>query len=180
LFVYCLHVIWHMRPFRIRCPECRKIVLSNTPWVCGFCKEPNSNAVEHSLLDKCAHCGNEPKSYRCHHCEGLIFFSDDRDVINYAFCINAPKEGASAAALTRRLHMAELEEKVKMIENRVQGPKIKSHGEQLIEKCKTEYDARTAVRKWCREMKAQAEQNLSGDDLDDELESIKEIERKYC
>src|SRR6266702_8904280 len=39
LLAYGIYVLWNTAPVRVRCPSCEKIVLSNTPWVCGFCGE---------------------------------------------------------------------------------------------------------------------------------------------
>src|SRR5580765_7685769 len=63
---YFLYLAWHDRPISLQCDneECRKLILSNTPWVCGFCKETNRNANEIPFVHKCAHCSDEAKTYR--------------------------------------------------------------------------------------------------------------------
>jgi len=61
---YYLYIVWDKRPIRLSCPKCERIISSNTPWVCGFCGKENRNANEFPFVDKCCHCGAEPKEYR--------------------------------------------------------------------------------------------------------------------
>lgn len=87
-----LYLQWHKRPLAIRCEHCRKVVLSDTPWVCGECGNENLDTQNHSLLQECAQCHAAPKGYKCHHptpeavrpSEHLIFFSEDKDKRNVA------------------------------------------------------------------------------------------------
>src|SRR5689334_5183142 len=81
VFVYYLYCMWNRRPIKVRCDSCRGVLSSNTPWVCGFCKEPNRNANEYPFVYECGHCHDEPKAYRCHHhdCNKLVFLSEDLD-----------------------------------------------------------------------------------------------------
>ncbi len=93
---YGLYNLWEKRPIKLRCEGCGKIVLSNTPWVCGFCGGKNYDANEFSFLYKCGHCNAEPKSYKCHHTgctKPLVFLTEDRLEQNYAYCLNASDEG---------------------------------------------------------------------------------------
>jgi hypothetical protein len=92
------HIVWEKRPLRLRCPNCRKVVVTNTPWVCGYCRQPNLNPLEIPFVDKCANpaCGIEPKTYRCHHCNEFIYLTPDRDEINYAYRFNSPKDTTEA------------------------------------------------------------------------------------
>jgi outer membrane murein-binding lipoprotein Lpp len=90
--VWYFYNIWQDRPIQLECLACRNIVSSSTPWVCGFCKQTNINASEYPFVDRCSHCGAEPKSYKCHHCGELIYLSEDHDPRNYAYCLNSPKE----------------------------------------------------------------------------------------
>lgn len=78
---YYLYVAWSIRPIKLKCPNCGKLVLSNTPWVCGDCDYVNAKPTEYPFVYHCGNteCGAEPKSYTCHHCEKPIFLSDDRD-----------------------------------------------------------------------------------------------------
>lgn len=91
---YCLYIIEEKEPIRLRCDKCGKILLSNTPWVCSACKQPNMNATEFPFVHKCGHgnCGAEPKAYRCHHCNQVVFLSKDCDATNYAYSIIPPAQ----------------------------------------------------------------------------------------
>ncbi len=89
-----LYLIWHKRPIRLRCRKCGKIILSNTPWVCGFCGVENRNADEYSFVDRCSDCKDVPKAYRCHHidengkpCGEIVFLSADKSERGYAYCL---------------------------------------------------------------------------------------------
>ena len=65
---YFMFFILEKRPIKIWCPNCLKVVLSNTPWVCGFRGCKNENADDFPVVHRCEHCGAEPKAYKCHHC----------------------------------------------------------------------------------------------------------------
>jgi hypothetical protein len=90
---YYLYVLWDKRPIRLCC-GCEEILLTTTPWVCGVCKRVNRNANEYPFVHRCEHsdCGAEPKAYKCHHCNELIFLTEDEDKTNYAYCLNSPDE----------------------------------------------------------------------------------------
>lgn len=147
--VYYLFTLWDKRPIGMECNHCGKYLASNTPWVCGYCKKPNTNANDYPFLGPCAHCGNEPKAYKCHHkdCGQLIFFSEDMDGSNYAYCLNSPNESAadprtlkviereeSKQEKEHALLMAELDTKLKDAKAKLDGPKIKSPRELQQEK----------------------------------------------
>lgn len=91
---YIFKTFLNNRPLRITCDHCGKIILSNTPWVCGFkgCKNEQPNYFP--FLYECEHCHAQPKAYRCHHkkCGKLIFLTEDHLTSNYAFCLNSPDE----------------------------------------------------------------------------------------
>ena len=75
------------RAVKIRCDKCQKPIMTNTPWVCGFCKAANKNVDDFPFIHRCQHCGAEPKAYKCHHCGELIYLSDDQLKANHAFCL---------------------------------------------------------------------------------------------
>jgi hypothetical protein len=91
---YYFFTIWEKRPIRVRCEHCEHIISSATPWVCGVCKNSNTDADAHPFVHKCGNvsCGAIPKTYRCHHCNGFIFLSDDEDTLTYAYRLNSPAE----------------------------------------------------------------------------------------
>ncbi len=87
--VYCLFFfILDKRAIKIICPENKCKVMTNTPWICGVKGCRNENVDDFPFIFKCEHCKAEPKAYKCHHCGNLIFFTADRQTINYAQCIN--------------------------------------------------------------------------------------------
>ena len=77
------------RAIKIVCnhDSCKKTIMTNTPWVCGFCKAANKNVDDFPFIHRCQHCGAEPKAYKCHHCGELIFLADDQLKANHAFCL---------------------------------------------------------------------------------------------
>jgi hypothetical protein len=87
-----IFLVLDKRALAITCShsDCAKPIMSNTPWVCGIRKCENYNVDEFSFVNRCEKCGAEPKAYQCHHCGQLIFFSADRQEINYARGINTP------------------------------------------------------------------------------------------
>lgn len=89
-FVY-MHVLAN-RTIGITCPNCRKHIATNTPWLCGFCPAKNQNGDEFPFINRCEHCGAEPKAYKCHHldCGKLIFLTKDLQEENYATCYRPP------------------------------------------------------------------------------------------
>src|SRR5579859_1002956 len=60
LISYYLYVNWNKQPMRIRCPNCRGIVLCRTPWVCGECGHDNWDVTNYTLLDTCENCHLAP------------------------------------------------------------------------------------------------------------------------
>jgi hypothetical protein len=96
--VFCLFFfVLKGRAIGIRCPRCTKPIDTNTPWICGYKQCRNENVDDYPFVHRCQHCGAEPKAYECHHCQELIFFTEDCLRINYAKCINLP---AKPKALT--------------------------------------------------------------------------------
>jgi len=95
---YYFYILWENEPIRLRCPECEKIISSNTPWMCAECEKPNRNANDYPFVFECQHCGAKPKAYKCHHrekevdCDEMIFLSEDRDETNYAYRLDSPSE----------------------------------------------------------------------------------------
>src|SRR5882724_4832290 len=139
------------RAIKIRCPHCRKIILCNTLWICGDCKQRNVRTEDYPFVNKCEHadCGAEPKTYKCHHeqCQQLIFLTSDEDIISYAHRANSPAEIKPKTTQENKenkrdeVAMAELDLKLKGIKDRIQGLKIKTELEQNIEKAERYYEA---------------------------------------
>jgi hypothetical protein len=193
---YLYFFILDKRTIGMDCNHCGKHIASNTPWVCDFCKEPNKNANEHPFVDKCTHCGNEPKTYKCHHdgCRKLIFLTDDKLETNYAYCINAPSEIPEPPKPDERtvkvktyqenkqdkeheLDVAKLDEQLKQIKERIDGPKIKTPFEQKKESFDKYYDGVMGMREYARKKRAEAAETYRDDpeSLKDANEAIDEF-----
>lgn len=84
LVAYYAYLLWNGQPIRINCNGCNGKILCNTPWICGECGHENFNIRKFPFLRHCEHCELEPKSYVCHHCDRVIFLSEDRDATNPA------------------------------------------------------------------------------------------------
>lgn len=191
--VYYLYTQWNNRPIFIRCEKCRKSISSSTPWVCGFCKEPNRNAKEFPFVRECEHCHGEPKAYRCHHCTEmmLVYLSEDKDTRNYAYCLNTKGEAADPDEQTERqkekeqkqhqIEVAELELKLKAINEKRDGPKLKTPLEQKKEQFDRGYAASMGIREYAAKKRAEVAEELknhpellkqANDAIDDLLEKL--------
>lgn len=84
---YLYFFILDKRAIGMHCNHCHKVVKSNTPWICGFCEARNQHTDDFPFVHRCEHCGAEPKSYQCHHCQQLIFLNEDQLKANPAICI---------------------------------------------------------------------------------------------
>lgn len=188
---YWLYTIWDKRPLQIVCNHCDKIILSNTPWVCGACGETNFDTERHSILEQCQKCGTAPKAYKCHHCRELIFFSKDEDKRNPATGLNETREPdeptkksmehlATKQEREQQIELAELELKLKAVNDKVAGPKIKSpyekKKEDLFDYYKNVMEIRDDIRKLRQEAKEKYKDNLEM--LTDANQTLDEIERR--
>lgn len=154
--VYYLYLTWRDQPVKLCCPHCEAVILSNTPWVCGFCKQTNRNANQFPFVDKCGHCGDEAKTYQCHHCAKLIFLTEDEIKINYAYSLNAPTETTPAQEHAEKikklradkelkeakLSNAQVDAELVAMRNRIklQKPKKKSARDVLEERMESEME----------------------------------------
>ena len=126
--------------------------MTNTPWVCGFCKAANNNVDDFPFIHRCQHCSAEPKAYKCHHCGELIFLTDDQLKANHAFCLGtevqlvppppAPDEAAhqkrEVETLQHQVIVARLTAELNKVKNQAELSKKKSP-EQKIEESLTEH-----------------------------------------
>ena len=172
---YCLYILWHQRPIRLRCPECERVILSNTPWVCGVCKQPNRNTADYPFVHRCEHegCRTEPKAYKCHLCHELIFLSEDEDKTNYAHSLNSPAEIPQPDERMEKLkkvkekkqdkndkiELAELDERLRTIRKRLKVEKKKSAKESL----KDEVDSMMELEEAAIALKAEITEECKGD-----------------
>jgi len=105
----------------IECPSCGKYVLTNTPWICGFCGAKNFRVDEYPFVGRCGNkeCGAEPKAYQCHHCEKLVFLTPDRQKFNFAKCVNVPDRSKPVKKDPVAGKIAELDKGIQITERMV-------------------------------------------------------------
>ena len=140
------------RAVKILCDHCQKTIMTNTPWVCGFCKAANNNVDDFPFIHRCQHCSAEPKAYKCHHCGELIYFSADQLKANHAFCLGTevnlapppppPDESVlqkrEVEILQHQVIVARLTAELNKVKNQAELSKRKSP-EQKIEESLTEH-----------------------------------------
>lgn len=88
--------VLHKRTIGITCPGCGNVIETDTPWICGVCGAENLHTDDFPFVGRCGNekCRAKPKAYQCHHkkndkyCGQLIFFTKDRQEINFARCVN--------------------------------------------------------------------------------------------
>lgn len=110
LLAYYAYLIWNRQPIRISCNGCGGKILCNTPWICGECGHENFNIRQFPFLRHCEHCQLEPKSYVCHHCERVVFLSEDRDATNPARRIGSEGRQKKQAIEVETKRKAEFED----------------------------------------------------------------------
>jgi hypothetical protein len=177
LGTYFLYSTWEYRAIRVQCDHCNNIILSNTPWVCGNCHKTNHNANEHSFLNACGHCKDEPKTHQCHHCGELVFLTPDRDKTSFSCTLNSSVAAARAKpSLTRReardeerlekeheIRMAELDERYEEFKQRKQAAKPKTPREQIVENFEHLGGKFIAAEEFAREKRAWVDQQYKND-----------------
>lgn len=190
---YYFYTVWKMRPVRLRCAACTRILLSNTPWICGFCGHANRNANQNPFVHDCAGCHDQPKAYKCHHsdCNKLIFLSEDLDPQNYAYRIHDPQEPwGEAKSADRRatreerefeIQMTELELRLKAMKEKLESPKMKTPMERKIQAFEEEFAAGMGVRAHIEEMEAKARETYkdSPKKRKEVLDFLKELKEKH-
>jgi hypothetical protein len=107
---FAYFVVLQKQPLFLACPNCGKVIASNTPWVCGECETRNLNTAKFPFINQCESCGVEPKAYKCHHqnCGRLIFLGPDRQTENYAYFASAAPPPAVDKTIAQK---REIEEK---------------------------------------------------------------------
>jgi len=87
---FCLFFfVLDKRAIKILCNHCGNTIITNVPWMYGFCQKLNTNTDDFPFIHRCEHCGAEPRAYKCHHCEKLIFLSEDQLTTSYARYVHA-------------------------------------------------------------------------------------------
>jgi len=185
---YLLFLNWNLRPLLFACPGCKAVISSKTPWICCVCKRQNRDTDKYSFVNRCGYddCRAEPKSYRCHHCNELVFLSKDEDKVNFACSINSKADTDNARTSKVHSRSEELETKVHEV-NLARATIIKAQLEATLKKLERELQAeqpatieamlqegqkyvhsRRAVEKAAQLLKSQNEIDCKGNN--DELE----------
>jgi hypothetical protein len=194
LLWYFFFFMWLDRAIKIRCPTCTETLLTNTPWICGFCHQANLKADEYPFVDKCEHCGSQPKAYKCHYkrCQKLIFLTQDNHEENYARCINSPSAPSPTEEKKRayedlktdmqyKIDIAYLEDSLKKLNERLNGPKIKTAFEQRREGFENDYSAVIGIKELAEQKRREAKERFKNHPelLEEALAAIKDLEVKY-
>jgi hypothetical protein len=156
-----LFVFLDKRSPGIECINCKRIIATNTPWLCGFGKDGklcrNENTNTYPFINECEHCHFIPKAYQCHHCGSLIYLSMDRQEFQFARCLvnSKPNEerkpvvvrdvvGEKVATqkedvrdLEHKLRKTELEKQIEIEKNKPTGHGIKTPEQALKEEIET-------------------------------------------
>lgn len=152
LATYIYFSFLEKRAIKIRCEHCGRPVLSNTPWVCGFCGKTNQEVDDFPFIYQCKHCGAAPKAYKCHYadCGELIFLTEDRLEKSYAFCLNTnlkmpevnrrEEREEQRQEKEHKIIMAELDDRLASIRRQRQYHKPKTAREQKKESLEKHYD----------------------------------------
>ncbi len=158
------YYVLYNRAIPIKCDKCDNIILSTTPWVCGSCGAKNESVNIYSFLNECQKCQAQPKAYKCHHeqCGKLIYFTPDKQSLNYAYCLNTPgpeptlsteeKEESEFNLKQKRLnyitHLRKLETDLIMTEQvfNSASKKSMSYGEKVEEHRKAHHDRNLKAR----------------------------------
>jgi hypothetical protein len=185
------------RTIGIECARCGKYIETDTPWKCGFCGKENFNTAEFPFVGRCGNkeCGAKPKSYQCHHCGELIYFTKDRQTIHFAKCVNTPtpteptpvKKDEHAEKMVEldkgikvtelEVKKAELDVKLKQFKDVLEPVKLKSKGERLRSGVRN----RTELDEEVRRLKTEADKEFPNDkdareqryrDIDDEAREL--------
>jgi hypothetical protein len=188
--------VWDNRPIRIHCRGCDNIILSNVPWVCGFCKKVNTDWLRHPFVAECAYCENEPKVYRCHHndCGEPIFLSEDQSVANIASHslseMTQPEIDKREAKRQERAEkkedkeneilMAELEEKLRNIRQR--SKKTKTPYNENEAKYEKSYLDKMGRKLYFRRRRKEVEVEFKNEPelLKEALDALDEAEREFA
>lgn len=178
--MFCVYFfILHKRTIGIECPSCQNFIETNTPWICGYCGAQNLHTDDFPFVGQCETCKAEPKAYQCHHkgCGTLIFFTKDRQEINFAKCVNIPvptrptrvkkdKDAEEMAKLEKGIQLtermvkkAELDVKLKEFKDVLEPIKSKSKGERL----RSGVRSRTELEDEVRRLKAETDKEFPND-----------------
>jgi hypothetical protein len=192
--VYFLYDLWQKTPVGLVCNHCGKVVATNTPWICGYCRTANTATDQHPFVGRCARneCGAEPKGYRCHHpdCGKVIFLTQDRQEANCATCLSSPTAPPDQTERDKRkkekedkqheIEMAEMDEKLKKTRERTEGPKVPSRYENRKKEMMDYYENLVKLRADMRNLEKEAAEQFKNDPdaLADALAVIKEIRRR--
>jgi hypothetical protein len=128
---------------------------------------------------QCEHCSIEPKAYKCHHCEKIIFLSKDKLATLCATFIKAPQkaqpqpppkrdpagdkiaqENETIRETEYKLRKAKLDLELKGIAEKLEPIKVKSKRERM----RTGLSNRTEINDEVKRMKADADKEFANDE----------------
>lgn len=186
------------RVIKICCPHCRACISTDVQWICPSCGEKTVRTEEFPFINRCEHeaCRAEPAGYACHHCNQPFFITTDRRSANVARRArtelelrNKTKRAAKVTGYKetledreKELAIAELDSKLKDIQDKIRPPKIKTPAEQKQDVCERDFQAIIGVREYCH--KKEAEMRVlyanSPELLEAALDAIEEIRQRHC
>lgn len=183
---YILFFVLDKRAGLIECPHCNNKLATNTPWVCGLCGKKNLRVEDFPFTNRCQHCGTEPKAYQCHHrdCGQLIFFTEDRQEENFAFCLvpQAPEPPPVDKRVVRTEQKEEIQHEIEMARSTLELERIqqeravrkRTRKEQIEESFLNYRGTVLGARVFAREWAAQKRTELKDDPdaLQDELDTL--------
>jgi hypothetical protein len=172
LYFFFFYVLQKV-PVEIDCPHCHENLVTNTPWVCGECRQTNRDIDAFPFVHQCGLCNAEAKAYRCHHCSELIFLSRDRRKQNFAYSLdNRPpeqtppsedeslKQQKAREALLHEIEMADLAAKLEEKKQQLEFGKKKTPVEE-IETSFTKYFARVmGSQEFAQRQRAEADEKF--------------------
>ncbi len=175
ILYYVFFFVLSKRAIGMKCPHCLKHIATNTPWNCGFCPHKNYKVDEFPFVHQCEGCGAEPKAYKCHHCDRLIYLTRDESDQNYASCLSArpvpvpaPPDKASLRredkeALIHEIEMADLTMKLKSIKGLAELSREKTPMEEIEASFQKHHAKFMGAREFARRQQAINEATFKDD-----------------
>jgi predicted RNA-binding Zn-ribbon protein involved in translation (DUF1610 family) len=146
------------RAINFDCPNCGEHIATNTAWTCGNCSAGNLNGDDFPFINRCQHCGVEPKAYQCHHknCGELIFLGRDKQQTGFARAFTVAGNDVlteRAKERERQIALADLDEKLAAFELRKERNRRRSPMENVKEKYEQEYGELMAAEEFAAEQR---------------------------
>lgn len=160
-----------VRPLRIGCDHCGRVVLSDIWWRCERCDGENDSTRIYSFLNRCRTCRQPPDAYECPHCAGINCLDEDERISAVARTRPRPKvvpppPKEDPLTAKRRIHREQREDLLREIEltrlnaelaalKTMTEPPTKKDVRALLEESAADHDVRMmAVHAIAREQRA--------------------------